>query len=108
MKTQPSDSSLSRPPSVAEKYKASRPISGYFSLGSQIIKEGIIGYREANIKKQDGKDQNGEYLREVWEKDLEKRKARTRSNDSQLNDEELETVLKMNTDESEERFCELE
>ena len=63
--------------------------------------------REALIRKLDGRDQNGEYLIDVWEKDLEKRKTRSRSADSQLNEEDLEELLNSNGEEKEERFCEL-
>ena len=46
-------------------------------------------------------------MREVWEKDLEKRKNRSKSNDSCLKDDELELLLNANPDEKEERFFEL-
>ncbi len=41
-------------------------------------------------------------MQEVWEKDLEKRRWRTKSNDTELADDELEVLLALDGDDKEE------
>ena len=46
-------------------------------------------------------------MQEVWEKDLEKRRQRTKSSDTELAGDELDALLAQDGDDNEERFGEL-